>query len=534
MANLRYIDKTYIESPDFQEPQEDLTLRINLTDGSEVLFVAEKEFYTPRRIATNLSDVLQMENIVEYSPNNVAIIKLQNGQTNLTKPQYYVNSIVKDVYKQYELDTFFTELDDELAVPEYVGTDFEKRQLALNTLLNLEDLAVGAAVNDPELIAQATEDIDNNFSELAGLDAIRELTPAQITTPQEDDQLTSLDFVGLTNKGSSVPGGYASSPSVGASIPGISFPGGTGAGTTGGIGTIGPGGISTIGGLPGTGETGGVPTVGGNVPNTITSVAPGDTKIILPDGSVIIAPGNPLDNLTEEQKQELGLSDTELPEESLVPDDNGLFSSDDTSGDIIDPVPSVDETALIRMDGGLPIVAGQVPGLETVNQAIQLINTGIQQVEGSLQGSSQAGINGQDNSNYIIIADGKQGYSGGGGFAGGRSPERKVARTDVQNKLLLVKTDIAQQENINVPLLKTSSGVPTLIKTQKSSLFSRLVSNLNRAGVLNAVGKTVGAPVQMSSTTAAVPSGYQPMSKQQILDMLYKTKSELENILAQG
>lgn len=513
MSNIRYIEKTYIESTEFQEPGEDLTLRINLSNGQEVLFTAEKEFYTPRRVATNLPDVVQLENVVEYSPNNVAIVKLQNGQTPLSNPQYYLNSIVRDIYRQYTLDTFFTELDDELAVPEYIGTDFEKRQLALNTLLNLEDLAVGAAINDIGLIAQTTEDIDNNFSELAGLDTIRELTPAEITTPTEDDQLTSLDFVGLTNNGGSVPGGYASSPNVGANVPSVI------------------GGINTNGNTSSRGM--GTSTLGGATDGTINDVAPGDTKIILPDGSVIVAPGDPFNRLTPEEKEQLGLMDTELPNDSLVPDDNGLFSSDDTSGDIIDPVPTVDETALIRMDGGLPAVAGQIPGLETVNQAIQLLNTGTQQVEGSLQGTGQTGSS-EDNSNYVIVAEGKKGYFGGGGFANGRPPERKIARTDIENKLLLIKTDIAQQENSETPLLKTSSGTPTLIKTQKFSLFSKLKSSLQRAGILNAISKTVGAPIQMSATTAAVPSGYQPMNKQDILEILYKTKSELENILSQG
>jgi len=71
-----------------------------------------------------------------------------------------------------------------------------------------------------------------------------------------------------------------------------------------------------------------------------------------------------------------------------------------------------------------------------------------------------------------------------------------------------------QQENSTEPLLKTASGTPTLIKTQKFSLFSKLASTLGRAGVLNAISRTVGAPVQITSTTAAVPSGYQPMTKQ--------------------
>lgn len=506
MSTIRYIDKTYIESPDFQEPQEDLTLRINLSDGQEVLFTAEKEFYTPRRLATNLPDVVQLENVVQYSPNNVAIIKLQNNQSPLTTPQYYLNSIVRDVYKQYTLDTFFTELDDELAVPEYVGTDFEKRQLALATLLNLEDLAAAQIAGDSIGIAEATEEIDNNFSEIAGLETLQELSPSELTTPEEDDQLTSLDFVGLTSNGSSVPGGYASSPNVGASIPDM------GAGTDGVQG----------------------PSVGN--PTGINSVSPGNTVIVRPDGTTVIAQGDPLSELTPEQLDDLGLPDDAgmPPEEgSLVPDEDGIFSAEDTSADIIDPVPTVDETALIRLNGGLPIVAGEVPGLEIVNQAIELMNTGIQKVESSVDSPVQTTNDQQENCKTITVAKGKKGF-GVGKFRFGKKPERKVSRTDIENKLALIKTDISSQETSEVPILKTSSGVPTLIKTQKMALFSKYISILASSGALNGVSKTVGAPLMISATTSAVPAGYQPMNKQQILELLNKTKQELETILSQG
>lgn len=507
MSIFRYIDQTYIETPEFEQPGEGLTFRINLPDGQDILFVAEKEFYTPRRITTNLPEVVRLENIVEYAPNNVAIIKLANGQIPLTNPQYYLNSIVRDVYKQYKLDTFFTELDDELAIPEYVGTELEKRQLALTTLLNLEDLAVAAAIGNVEQIAELTDDIDNNFSELAGLEAIKELSPSEVVTPEEEDQLTSLDFVGLTTNGSSVPGGYASSPTLGALVPGIGgIPSGTG-----------------IGGGIGSGTSGG-----------INDVAPGDTKIVRPDGTVIIAPGDPINKLSPQEREELGILDYTPGEEgSVIPDENGVFSSEDPSADIINPVPTVDETALIRMDGGLPVIAGEVPGVNVVNQAIEILNTGIQQIEGSMQGNAQSpAATQEDNCKTITIARGKKGFPGRFGI--GSKPERKVSRADVENKLALVKADIAQQERNEVPLLKTLSGTPTLVKTGKSALFSSLMGAVARAGVLNGISKTVGAPLAITATTSAVPTGYQPMNKQQILNLLNRTKQELEKILQQG
>lgn len=488
MSVFRYIDQTYIESPEFREPGDGLTYRINLTDGQDVLFIAEKEFFTPRRVATNLPDVIQLENIVQYAPNNVAIVKLQNGQVPLTKPQYYLNSIVKDVYRQYRLDKFFTELDDDLAVPEYVGTELERRQLALTTLLNLEDLAAAAQLNDAEGIVQANDDIDNNFSELAGLDVVEQVRPEELTTPEEDDQLATLDFIGLTNNnGSSVPGGYV-------------------AGTTSATG----------------------------VPGGLNDVSPGDTKIVLPDGTVVVSPGDFIGELTPEEREELGIPDYPLPEEgSLVPDENGIFSSEDTSADLIDPVPTIDETALIRMNNGLPLVAGQVPGIDTVNQAIETLNTGIQQVEGSLQGSMESSDESSNNCKTITVAKGKRGF-GVGKIRFGKKPERNVSRDDLERRLAQVKTDIALQERNEVALLKTSSGVPTLVKTSRAASFSSFMGVIARMGALSSISKSVGAPIAITSTTSAVPSGYQPMTKAQILDILNRVKQEIEKLLAEG
>ena len=288
MADVRYIEKTYIETPDFQSPQEDLTLRIKLTDGEEVLFTAEKEFYTPRRIATNKSDVLELDNVVEYTPNNIAIIKMQNGQTDLNKPQYYINSIVRDVYKQYTLDNFFTELDDELAVPDFIGTLSEQRQLALNALLNLEDLAAAAAIGDFEAANEAAAEIDENFSELAGFDAIRRVSPSEITTPEEEDQLAALDFVGLTNGPGSIPGGYVG---------------------------------STTDARPSVSQE----TSQQNADVNRIRTGPGPNDFVTIDAG----------------------TGSEISPDSAFSDEAGLFASADTSDDLIVPIPSVQENALI-------------------------------------------------------------------------------------------------------------------------------------------------------------------------------------------
>jgi hypothetical protein len=506
MADIRYIDKTYIENESFQTPVEDLTIRIQLSDGEEVLFTAEKEFYTPRRIATNTSDVLELQNVVTYTPNNVAIIKMQNGQTDLTKPQYYINSIVRDVYKQYRLDNFFTELDDELAAPEFIGTLNEQRQLALNALLSLEDLAAAAAVGDLDAVNEAAAEIDENFSELAGFDSIRQLTPGQITTPEEEDQLAALDFVGLTNGPGSVPGGYVGS------LPGNSQP------SPSQVLPIeeGENNINPITGLPySRGINGGTsaptntesPTTG-----TVVRTGPG------PDDFYVVDSGD----------------GSEIPEDSAFSDEGGLFSSPDTSDDIISPIPTVNEDSLITMGSGVSNLAAAVPGIDIVNNAIDILNTGIQQIEDSMQG----GTNDQGQSNTVTVAPGKEAYISSGGEFTGIKPERKIPRSSIEKRLSDVETDISTQENTPYTILETISGVPTLVKIQKSTLFGKLINNLSSPGVLSALSKTVGAPKLLSnikgtSVQMQIPDGYKPMQRDNLLTLLYKTKDQLETTLSQ-
>jgi len=477
MADVRYIEKTYIETPDFQSPQEDLTLRIKLTDGEEVLFTAEKEFYTPRRIATNKSDVLELDNVVEYTPNNIAIIKMQNGQTDLNKPQYYINSIVRDVYKQYTLDNFFTELDDELAVPDFIGTLSEQRQLALNALLNLEDLAAAAAIGDFEAANEAAAEIDENFSELAGFDAIRRVSPSEITTPEEEDQLAALDFVGLTNGPGSIPGGYVG---------------------------------STTDARPSVSQE----TSQQNAEVNVIRTGPG------PNDFVTIATG----------------TGSEISPDSAFSDEAGLFASADTSDDIIDPIPSVQENALIKMGTGVPSIAGVIPGIDTVNSAINTLNIGIQQIEDTMQGTG--GTNSQGQQEMITVAPGKKAYTSSGGEYTGATPERKIPRSSVDKRLADVKDDITKQENTPYTVLETLSGVPTLIKIQKSTLFNKLIGKLSLAGRLAALSKTVRSPkvltnIKGTSAEIQIPAGYKPMPRENVLSVLYKMKDELEKTLSQ-
>ena len=61
MAKLTYIERTVVDRPDFTNPTQDLNVRIDLGNGEAVSFTAEKEFFTPRRIATNTSENLDLD-----------------------------------------------------------------------------------------------------------------------------------------------------------------------------------------------------------------------------------------------------------------------------------------------------------------------------------------------------------------------------------------------------------------------------------------------------------------------------------------
>jgi len=194
MAKLTNIQRTAVDLPDFSNPTQDLVVNIDLGSGETLSFTAEKEFFTPRRIATNTAESLNLDNTVQYTPNNIPIIKQANSQVGLTTPQYYANSIVKDIYRNLTVDTFFTELDNDLALPAYTGNDQEKRNAVLKAIQSINDAAAAAVAADPFAYGEAQVAVDDSFAELAGL---QESDPAAIITPEEQDQLAALQFVGL-------------------------------------------------------------------------------------------------------------------------------------------------------------------------------------------------------------------------------------------------------------------------------------------------------------------------------------------------
>lgn len=199
MANLYQIDKSIVENPDFTNSAEDITINVNIGDGESVSFVAQKEFFTPRRIATNRGEVALMENVVELTPANVPVVKMPGINQDITNPQYYLNSIVSDQYQSLPIDKYFLELDNDLAPPPFTGSLVEQRELALNTLLNLQEEADAARIGDPTAYTEAAAQVDENYAALAGLQNIQELTPAEILSADEADQLAALSLVGVTN-----------------------------------------------------------------------------------------------------------------------------------------------------------------------------------------------------------------------------------------------------------------------------------------------------------------------------------------------
>jgi hypothetical protein len=349
--------------------------------------------------------------------------------------------------------------------------------LALNALLNLEDLAAAAAIGDFEAANEAAAEIDENFSELAGFDAIRRVSPSEITTPEEEDQLAALDFVGLTNGPGSIPGGYVG---------------------------------STTDARPSVSQE----TSQQNAEVNVIRTGPGPNDFVTVDAG----------------------TGSEISPDSAFSDEAGLFASADTSDDIIDPIPSVQENALIKMGTGVPSIAGVIPGIDTVNSAINTLNIGIQQIEDTMQGTG--GTNSQGQQEMITVAPGKKAYTSSGGEYTGATPERKIPRSSVDKRLADVKDDITKQENTPYTVLETLSGVPTLIKIQKSTLFNKLIGKLSLAGRLAALSKTVKSPkvltnIKGTSAEIQIPAGYKPMPRENVLSVLYKMKDELEKTLSQ-
>ena len=221
----------------------------------------------------------------------------------------------------------------------------------------------------------------------------------------------------------------------------------------------------------------------------------------------------------------------------------------DGADDIIDPTPEVLEEDLIQR---IPRVPGnkKVSGIETVNKAIDLLNGGIQEIEGSLQ----QGTDEEGKCKFITVAKGKKGFRGIG-----KKKERKVSRADTEKKLKLLQEDIAAQEASPTTIIATKSGVPTTYKITKSTLFGRVMSGIQKAGFLGTLVGVVAAPFTAGASLAlaaggyvaavggtlveavgnvtgaaksTIPKGYAPMKKTDALKVLRKTAQKLEAILA--
>lgn len=246
-----------------------------------------------------------------------------------------------------------------------------------------------------------------------------------------------------------------------------------------------------------------------------------------PDASTILTP---------EEADELGALDlVELTDD---------FGTTDGSEDIIDPIPEVLEEDLIQK---LPLIPGnkKIRGIDTINQAISLLNSGIQQVEDS----TQSGLDADGNCKFITVAKKKKGFLGVG-----KRKERKISRSNTQKKLDLVKQDIEAQQASNTTVIDTKSGIVTHIPIVKSTAFGRLTGGLIKAGFLGAIAGIVLAPVTGGASLALVaagvvtplaagvvgtlagaktivPRGRKPMSKVQALKILELTATQLQKIL---
>lgn len=422
MAILSAINNTTVQVQEFITGSSDLVLRVPLTSGETVQFTAETQFFTPRQIATNRSDVLGLpsESIVEYTANNVPVVKLPIGAVDITTSQFYPVSIVSDVYQEIEIDNFFQELTDDLEVPdEEVATLRDQRDAAMQAALALDDLAAASDSGDPAAIEEANQAINEG---LASAIVDEEPDPSAILTPEEADELGALDLVGLTDD----------------------------------------------------------------------------------------------------------------------------FGTTDGAEDIIDPTPEVLEEDVIQK---LPLLPGnkKIKGIDTINQAIGLLNSGIQAVEDS----TQSGVDEDGNCKFITVAKGKKGFLGIG-----KKKERKVSRDDTQKRLDLVKQDIEAQRASASTIIATKSGIRTYIPITKSTLFGRLTGGVFKAGFLGTIASIALAPVTggaslaltvasaatvgagvvgavgtLAGARSVVPKGNKPMSKAQALKVLEETATQLQKIL---
>jgi len=399
MSLLSAINTTIVRVTEFTTGSSDLVLTIPLTSGETVQFTAETQFFTPRQIATSRSDVLGLpsQSVVEYTANNIPVIKLPIGAVDITTPQFYPVSIVSDVYQGIDgvagfgnIDNFFQELTDDLEVPDDELTNLRaQRDAAMQAALALDDLAAASDSGNSAAIEEANQAIDEG---LASAIVEEEPDPSTILTAEEADELGALDLVGLTDD----------------------------------------------------------------------------------------------------------------------------FGTTDGADDIIDPTPEVLEEDLIEK---LPLLPGnkKLRGIDTINQAITLLNSGIQAVEES----SQSGTDEDGKCKFIKVAKGKKGFLGVG-----KRKERKVSREDTQKKLDLVKQDIEAQRASNVTIIATKSGVPTYVSTAKLATFGRAIES-TKVGALGAIA----AVTRTGAGRTTVPRGSTPMRRNSALKLLESTAKELQKIL---
>jgi len=425
MARLSSINKTIVQVSEYNTGSSDLVLDIPLTSGETIQFIAETQFFTPRNIATSRADVLGLpsQSVVEYTAGNIPVVKMPIGAKNITNPQFYAFSVQSDQYLDIPIDNFFRELFDDLELPDddpNLTTLRGQREAAMQAAMALDDFAAAIADGDTEAADIADAEIDEGLAEALPAE---EPDPASIITPEEEDELAALDFVGLSD------------------VSGVT----------------------------------------------------------------------------------------------------------DGADDIIDPAPEVTEDDLIQR---IPRIPGnkKISGIDTVNKAIDLLNDGIQQIEGSLQ----QGTDEEGKCKFITVAKGKKGFRGIG-----KKKERKVSRADTEAKLKLVQEDIAAQEASSTTILQTKSGVPTTYRISKQTLFGKIVGGVLKNGFLAAMVGVVAAPftagaslaltagaIGVNTLTGAVagvatlagarqfvPKGFAPMKKEQALRVLKATAEKLESIL---
>ena len=398
MPVTNIIDKTIVEAPNFTTGSSDLILSIPLTSGETVQFTAETQFFTPRVIATSRSDVLGLpsQSVVEYTANNIPVVKMPIGSRDITNPQFYAVSTKSDVYKPTPIDNFFRELTDDLALPEddpTIQTLRDQRDAALQAALSLDDLAAAFDAGDINAFNEANDAINDGLAESI---QAPEPNPAEVLSAEEADELGALDFVGLTDD----------------------------------------------------------------------------------------------------------------------------YGTTDGADDIINPTPEVLEEDLIQK---IPMMAGKVKGTEIINQAITLLNSGIQAVEAS----TQAGKDANGECEFITIAKGKKGFVGIG-----KKSERKVKRSEIKDKLKKLDDEIAKQEASAGPIPGYGK------KKQKVNIFSKaagaIVRFASKAGPIGSLlGCVIAAPLAPGAVLEqAFGTKTVGMNKNEILLSLKSAKKKLEDILA--